>query len=281
MKYVLRLSLPGFCLVCLLVAPSCSILGGPPRQLQVGADETGIGVLLVWDTPTEGTPDEYLVYFRPREDTAYEQIDKTTAINSQHDPQGQTGDYKVEARFGADAYASAKATTIPVHTRTAVLYELNAAGFSGFGWDSAGKGHAYSMLDAANAESVYFYITDFTPSSERIPYAIASPDTAPFDSGGIVPEAGWRRVGFSDSIPHSRENQPLPEPTSVPFNYYNLTQITSTPMLVGVFSPADERYALVRIEKVDPSMGEVSIETWCQPVKRLRLIGHEIDRAGS
>jgi len=274
-KYVLCLVLLGS---CVLLTPSCSILGGPPREVQLGADETGVKVLLVWDTPIEGTPDEYIVYFRPREDTVYLQIEKTTANNSQHDPQGRTGDYRVEARFGPDAYMSAKVTTIPVHTETTAVYELNAAGLSGFGWDSAGRGRAYSMLETANAESVDFYITDFTTASERVPYCIASPDTAPLDPGGIVPEADWRRVGFSDSIPHSRENEPVPEPTSDPYNYYNLTQIPSAPMLVAVFSPTDDQYALVRIEKVDPSMGEVRVETWFQPVKRLRLVDHDIDR---
>lgn len=281
MKYVLWCFLLGLCFVCLIVAPSCSILGGPPRDVQLGADETGIGVLLVWDTPAEGTPDEYLVYFCPRGDTVYGQIDKTTANNSQHDPQGQTGDYRVDARFGLDTYQSAEMTTIPVHTQTTALYERDAVGLFAFGWDSAGKGKAYDMLDTANVDSVDFYITDFSSGSERIPYAIASPDMAPSDSGETVLPAGWRVVGFSDPISHSRENDPLPEPnTPTDTNYFNYTLIDSAPMLVAVHPLVDDQFALVRVEKVDPSMGEVRVETWFQPVKRLRLISHEIDRVG-
>ena len=76
------------------------------------------------------------------------------------------------------------------------------------------------------------------------------------------------------------KNDPLPEPDSVNINYYNYTLIHSTPLLAAVYSPGDEQYALVRVKEVDATIGEVRVETWFQPVKQLRLIGHDIDRAG-
>ncbi len=261
-------------LVLLLPMQSCGVLGGPPQNVQIAADSTGLMVTIAWGTPAEGIPDKYLVHFQAKGDSGYNLIAETTAASIFHNPDGSTGTYKVAAQFGSDVYeADEMPTTMPVYSDTVVLAELDAVGNSGFGWDrTTGYGGASSMLDAGNAAYIDFYISDFMPGSTRQPYAIASPDRGPDDSSGTVPVGDWRVNGFTDSMPTGWSQDTLPGIS--PTRYFDYTEIFNTPMLTGFYSTADERYGLIRVISVNYGVGEVELESWFQLVPRLRLIGH-------
>jgi hypothetical protein len=268
-----------------LVAAGCTPLGGPPLNLTVGAvsDST---VLVTWTSPAEGTADNYLVYFRGVTDTGYTLLADTISTSFEHNPHGATGHYKVAAKFGAATYDAVDtlATTVPVHTDTLAIFELNVdAAKSGYGWDSvSGKGRVLSMAQAVNAPLVDFYCSDLGTGSGHLPWVIISPDQADSkDSGavGIVPGATWRKNGFHNIIGIGFENSPVPGYDSLPPNYFVFTEITQTPTLVPVYTNYDKyedrrHYGLIKIHSVDTLAGRMVVETWYQRVPRLRLIQH-------
>lgn len=262
-------------LVALLVAfvlESCGVLGGPPGNVQVGA-ATDSTVQVVWTAPVEGIPDSYIVLFRQLGDSGFVQIAETTGTSCVHNPLGMTGDYKVAARFGNEIYEAATiATTIPVHCSTRTLAELDAPGNAGYGWSrDNGLGRSYSMRQAGSAQYVDFYVSDFHAGSYTLPYCIASPHMGPSDPSGLVPVAGWRRSGITDSLPRSQA--PLPAIDSA--YYFNYSPIGRTPIRFGVYSVSDEHYAMVQVTRVDAGTGAVDIESWFQLVPGLRLIAHK------
>ncbi len=259
--------------ILLVLVQSCGVLGGAPRDVQVAADTIGTNVMVGWTPPAEGTPDSYLVSFMALQESTYVLIAETTSTSCVHDPQGFTGTYKVVAKFGEDVYEAAdKPTTVPVYTDTVAVAELDASGNSGYGWDrESGAGRTYSMIEAGNAVLADFYITDFTTGSSRLPYAIASPNMGPSDLGGPVPPSeDWRVNGFTD--PLTSENDPLPSQS--PTVYFNWTDITQTPMIVGCHTE-DGHYVMVKIDNVNSGAGEVRLISWFQLVSGLRLIMHE------
>jgi hypothetical protein len=264
----------------IVVMQSCDVLGGPPSNLQVAA-ETDSTVQLAWSAPGEGNPDAYVISFRQLHDSSFTVLGETSGTAYLHKPQGMTGTYKVAARFGTETFdATVMPTTVPVHTDSLLVGELNVDTLSGCGWNkTTGAGAVYSMRLAASATSVDFYITDLLPGHARLPYAVASPDIADtLDEGnsGIVPAGTWRTNGFSDPLPG--EQGPLPAYTATPANYFNYTEIPTPQTLVACYTIGDDegerRYGLIKVLAIDSVAGTVKLETWFQLVPGLRLIKH-------
>ncbi|MEO0068114.1 MAG: fibronectin type III domain-containing protein [candidate division WOR-3 bacterium] len=267
-----------FYLFCLLSAVAgvvlfigCGVIGGPPGNLQVAA-ATDSTVQLVWTTPAAGVPDSFLIYFCPVNESVFTIIGDTSANTFVHNPQGRTGRYLVSAVFAGKEYKSDTVTTIPVHTEAQIISELDGTGNAGYGWDiDSGFARSYSMRDTANAPKVAFYITDFTTGSS-LPYRIASPTMGPSDPSGVVPTGSWRRSGFTD--PLLDENAPLPKIDSTRYFNYSTIPHTSLPAYFGVYTTADDHYALIKVIRVNGANATVEIESWFQVIPGLRLIEH-------
>jgi hypothetical protein len=261
----------GLCLVGLLVLAGCGGSGRAPTNLRLEAD-TDSTVKVIWSVPVDAAPDEYLVYFRAVGETSYSLVAETTANLCVHNPDGATGWYRVEAKYGTETNAaSTSPSTVPIRTDTVTLVELNAAGNSGFGWDPrTGRGRTYSVTDVRNAGSVDFYVTDFKPSSlNQRPYSVASPDMGPSDPGNVVPTDSWRVSAFTESLPD--ENALLPSFSQA--TYFNYTDILNSPCQIGCLT-ADSHYALVKVLSVDVEHRRALLETWYQLVPGLRLTRH-------
>jgi len=229
-------------------------------------------VRLQWAEPADGTPDAYLVYFKPAGETLFGLVAETLALSYEHFPRGAAGDYRLAARFGDVTHeADGEPSTRPVWTDTVAVAELNATGNSGYGWDrSSGRGRTYSMRTRASSAVVDFYITDFKPAVlPMLPYSVASPSMGPADAGAVVSEDTWRSNRFTDPLPG--EQGPLPS-AATPV-YYNYGDISQLPGCIGCFT-ADSHYALVKVVAVDTANQWARLETWFQPVKGLRLISH-------
>ena len=229
-------------------------------------------VLLQWAEPADGTPEAYLIYFKPAGETLFGLVAETLVTSYEHFPLGAAGDYRLSARFGDATYeADGEPSTRPVWTDTVAVAELNATGNSGYGWDrSSGRGRTYSMRQRASRASVDFYITDFKPAAlPMLPYSVASPSMGPADAGAVVPEDTWRSNRFTD--PLAGEQGPLPSVT-IPV-YYNYGDVSQLPGYIACFT-ADSHYALVKVVAVDTANRWARLETWFQPVKGLRLISH-------
>jgi hypothetical protein len=272
----------------ILVLPGCGVLGGPPTGVTLGADSDST-VQVVWNAPAEGNPDNYLLYFRPVNDSSFGFLIETDANSYVHKPApaGMTGVYKVVARFGSDTYeAQTYPTSVPIHTDSVVMPELNAdtatPGLSsGFGWSrDSGTGRTYSMADGASATTVDFYVSDLDTGHGMLPYVIIGPSWADtFDRGaaGVVPTANWRVNGFSEAV--ADEQAPLPAYTSDPrpnyFEYANI-QYSGNPVFIACYTAGEveKHYALIKVRSVDPAAGRAVVETWYQLITGLRLIRH-------
>jgi hypothetical protein len=274
MRKLLSIAAIGVLAVTALVLVQCDQLtGSAPTniKLAMASDTT---VLVSWTAPTDGTPDKYEVDFMQTGTSTWQMVANNvaaTASSYEHAPAGMTGKYKVIALFGSTDYEGLTTpTSEPIHTAALTVAELNASGNSGFGWDrTLGSGSTYSMTNASNAASVDLYISDYTTGYAGTPYSVASPDGAPSDPGGVVPTGSWRINSFSD--PLTSATDPLPVHTSA--SYFNYTDLTSDPTMVACYT-ADGYYALVRLSSFNTGAGTVSVETWFQLVKGLRLIQH-------
>lgn len=265
-------ALLGIMSLALLVLTGCD--GGEqgaPTNFTLTAGTDGITVELSWDAPEEGEPDEYIVYFADAAETTITETSYT------HDPDGETGDYYVAAVWGEEEYDSDILTTTPVHSSDVTIYELEASGNAGYGWDISDDfdGSTYSMAEATNASLVDFYVTNFTDDPAGgpwpTPYNIASPDEAPNDPGGsFVPQASWRQNWFSDPI--TDPQAPLPEYTST--YYFNYTEIDVDPIYIAAYLHDEDYYALVKFTGENATDGSIQVETWIQSVPGLRLIAH-------
>jgi hypothetical protein len=258
--------------LAVVLLQSCGVLGGPPGNVQVGA-ATDSTVIVAWTPPVEGGPDSYLVSFRALGDSNFTRFAETTATTVTHDPQGMTGEYKVAAKFGADAYeATEVATTVPVYCSTKTLAEVDGPGNAGYGWDREdGTCRTYTMRETGSAEYVDFYVTDFHTGSYTTPYCIASPHMGPAEQSGVVPAAAWLRSGITDSLP--RSSAPLPAIDSA--HYFIYSAVSRAPARFGVYTVADEHYAMVQVTRVDAASAVMDVESWFQLVPGLRLIAHE------
>jgi hypothetical protein len=272
--------LTGLAVMTALVAiQGCGVLGGPPTGVAVsaGPGDSDSTVLVSWTTPAEGSPDKYKVFFRPLADTGYTAIGETTATSFAHNPHGVTGEYKVAALFGADAYEGAeKPSTVPAVTGTVALFEINTdSSRCGFGWSrDSGIGKVYSMTDSANCARVDFYVSDLAAGTGR-PLDIVSPNKADtIDSGavGIVPRAAWKTNGFSNPV----SAETVPSYQSPPNATYYIYVQVAQPCLFGVYTAGDtlKHYAFVMVDSVNAAAGKVWLETWYQLVPGLRLIRH-------
>jgi len=253
----------------LLMTRCTSVTGGAPTGV-VLASATDSTVIISWTAPTEGTPDKYYVAFMATGTSSYTNIDTTTATSYTHDPAGQTGTYKVTAVFGSSTYdAATNPSTVPNHTAATTVYELNESGNSGYGWDrTGGGGTTYSMANAANAADVDFYVSDWATTTNGNPYYLVSPDIGPTDPGNAVPAGSWRVNGVSDLVP---EQGPLK--AHVTGNYTSSQELTQYPFICGVWT-ADGYFGLLKVDSYNPGSGTVSVESWFQTVKGLRLVQH-------
>ena len=282
MKRIARILALGTASLALVVLVGCGDeeAGSVPQNFAITADATGLQVVLDWDEPTDGQPDNYIVYFREvgTTDWAVGATLDGDVLTYTHDPMDATGDYYVAADFGGTEYDSDVETTIPVHTPSMMIYELEAAGNSGYGWglSSDFTGTTYSMADDANAALVDFYITNFTNDPVGgpwpVPYSIASPDLAPGDPGGsFVPAASWRQNWFSDPIVDPQAA--LPNYGATTFFHYT-EGIQTDPTFIGVYLGTEGHYGLVRFTGVNAAAGTINVEAWFQTVQGLRLVAH-------
>jgi hypothetical protein len=191
----------------------------------------------------------------------------------EHDPDGETGEYYVTAYSdeGGESGPSEIQSTIPVYTDTLTIYELNASGYSGYGWDLAtGIGHTYSMLQQSSIPVVDFYITDWATGFAGPDYYIASPDMIAQDGGntGTFPSGEWKVNGIL-SISISEANGILP-PSGDYLNYDDLIGNS----YYGVHTNEDF-YGVIHVLGVPNLLdGSVQVETWFQRVPGLRLLKH-------
>ncbi len=256
------------------VFAGCGVIGGPPVNLQIAA-ATDTTVQLVWTTPAQGMPDSFLIYFCSIRDTVFKLIGDTSANTYIHNPHGVTGRYKVVAMFAGKEYPAATIpSTVPVHTESKVLSELDGPGNAGYGWNyDSGFARTYSMRETTSARHVDLYITNFALGTS-LPYRIASPIMAPSDPSGVVPTAGWDTTWFTD--PLEDENAPLPAVTeSTYFNYTTLPD-NRLPAFIGVYLPEgdDFYFALIKVNRVNSTNATVELESWFQLVPGLRLVAH-------
>lgn len=282
MKKIARIIALGTLSLTLVVLVGCGdeTTDGEPQNLVITAGTDGLEVVLTWEEPVDGEPDGYIVYFREVGTTDW--VEGATpagdVLTFTHDPMEATGDYYVAADFGGDEYDSEIETTIPVHTASMVIYELEADGNAGYGWglSSDFTGSTYSMADDANAALVDFYITNFTDDPVGgpwpAPWSIASPDLAPNDPGGsFVPTANWRQNWFSDAIVDPQAALPNYGPTT----FFNYTEgIQTDPTYIGVYLGDEEHYGLVMFSGVNAGAGTINVEAWFQTVQGLRLVAH-------
>jgi len=243
---------------------------GPPLSLQLSA-ATDSTITLSWAAPTQGTPTGYNVYFKDVAGASFALVETVSTTTATHDPHGATGLYTVSAVFGAvEHFCADTLSTVPVYTAQTAVSELNAAGYSGYGWDrSAGTGATYTMTLPASADYVDFYITDFAPIFYGPTYSIASPDMGPSDPGNVVPAGLWRVSAFSNAL--TSETAPLP--TYSTSTYFTYTDLATDPILVGCYT-TDGYYALVELSDYNTGAGTVSTQSWFQRVHGLRLIKH-------
>ncbi|MEO0071953.1 MAG: hypothetical protein ABIK10_00740 [candidate division WOR-3 bacterium] len=259
--------------VALALFTGCEeVTGEEPTNVALEA-ATDTTVKITWTAP-QTAPDKYYIYFKAIDAANYTKIGETTATSYIHDPQGKTGKYYVAAVYGSNEYNSSVVSTEPVTSSIYTVWELNAAGNSGYGWDrTTGAGSTYSMTNAANAPNVDFYITNFATGWTTTPYSIASPDQGPNDPGGVVPSGQWKVNGISNPI--TDPQAPLPRYIQGT-TYFNYTELTSYPAYVAIRmnSGSDVYYALVKIDGLNTTNGTVNVESWFQKVKGLRLIQH-------
>ena len=282
MKKLIRQLGIGLVTLTLVALVGCGdeAVGSAPQNFTLTASNDGLSVILSWEEPTDGQPDNYIVYFMQVNTTDWVIVATLdgNVVSYTDDPAGHTGDYYIAADFEGDEYDSPRLTTIPVHTPTMTIYELEAAGNSGYGWglSSDFTGTTYSMADGANAALVDFYITNFIDDPMGgpwpAPWSIASPDLAPNDpGGGFVPAANWRQNWFSDPIVDPQAALPNYGQTT----YFNYTEgIETDPTYIGVYLGTEEHYGLVEFSGVNPTAGTINVEAWFQTVQGLRLIEH-------
>jgi len=278
MKRIYTLALSAIIAAALLPMTGCEEgQTGAPENFVIAASTDGAKVVLTWEAPTAGEPDEYIVYFDEGGTGTFtaETTLAATELTFTHDPAGKTGKYKVAAALGGDEFDSGILTTIPVNTAATAVSELEAAGNAGYGWDrTTFAGSTYSMTQAANASKVDFYISNWIDDPVGgpwpTPYRIESPDEGPNDPGGVVPTGSWLQNRYTNALTDPQAILPVFSTTT----YFNFTEITTDPTYVGAYTKADGYFALVKLSGPNATNGTIQVETWFQKVKGLRLIAH-------
>ncbi len=247
----------------------------PPTNLRILADNSGKMVVLIWEASLTENIDGYRIYFKPI-GGQFEQIATLdpsvtqTAIN----PLGETGYYHVTAFRGEiESEPTEDVSTIPIHTSSMTIYELDSGGNSGCGWNrETGEGMTYAMNVSANARYVDFYMTNFATGYSALPYYLSSPDISQFSRDSIViPNAPWKVNGIL-SISSELADSLLPAPG----NYYAYVELLGDSYYA--VHAEDNYYGVIHtINPPNISDGTQSIETWFQLIRGLRLVKHSPD----
>jgi hypothetical protein len=159
------------------------------------------------------------------------------------------------------------------------LFEINAdSSRCAFGWTrDSGIGRVFAMTESANCAYVDFYVSDLVAGVGG-PLDIVSPNKADtIDSGavGIVPAADWHVSGFSNPV--SDPQAPVPKFDSVgPINYFIYSQVTGQPCYIAYAAAGkqEKHYALIQVDSMDATSGQVWLKSWYQLVPGLRLMRH-------
>lgn len=244
------------------------IPGGPASNLSLRA-ETDTTVRLTWSPPVEGRPNLYRVMFRSVGDTWARALE-TGDTTCEHNPSGKTGEYRVLAMFGAKFFEGPDTlSTIPVHSGTTTVGELSGPDLPGCGWpmpDWLAK--AYEMGDTTWVDSVEFYVTDFKPGSEGPTYYLASPDLAPADTGGTVPQGRWHSTRLAVL---ADEQGPVP---AVGDSAWRGTVPVAAAPVVAACHTEHGYFAVVKVTQLRISNKDLRLQAWVQPVQGLRLLRH-------
>jgi hypothetical protein len=254
---------------------ACPSYLGP--VLDAATDST---VILAWAPPEAEEPgfgcgrqrvraDSYSVWFMECDMTFYQLLGSTDSTEWVHDPAGKTGTYKVTAWFGDTSYAyDMTPSTVPLSTPVAVVAELNAPGYAGYGWDRTdGQGETCSMRDAASSVRADFYLSDFAAGFQGPAYFLASPHLGPGDPGEGVPAATWRVARFAAA----RADGSAPSPILEPQVWSDRLALDELPALVCCHAE-DDYFAQVKVLDLNRAEGTTRLESWFQPVKGLRLL---------
>uniref|UniRef100_A0A7C4GDI9 PKD domain-containing protein n=1 Tax=candidate division WOR-3 bacterium TaxID=2052148 RepID=A0A7C4GDI9_UNCW3 len=240
----------------------------PPTELRL-SQSSGVYVRLRWNPGRNSDSTRYFVWFRSLDSNRFAVVDSVAALSCVHDPIGATGEYTVSARMGGrEAFAAETLSTVPVCTDTVVVFELNAGGPAGYGWDSMTRqGRVLSMTDTALAGMVAWYLTDLTSGHNGPVYYLASPHIGPGDPGGRVPPANWPRSGLVRVWGSSQD--PLPEYDTL--LYQNTVPVGLSGSDIAVYVSTGH-YALMRVFEPDANQGTCPVVSWFQPVRGLRLM---------
>jgi hypothetical protein len=279
MKQLYRILSLGALSLALVILVGCEgeDVGGAPQNFTLTASSDGLEVILDWEEPADGQPDNYIVYFEEVGTTDW-LIGATLdgdVLTYTHDPMEMTGRYYVAADFGGTEYESDVETTIPVNTSIMTLGELNAVDYAGYGWDITTDfmGTTYSMVESASIPLVDFYLSNWDPGIGTTPYGIWAPDQAVSDPGNLggVPTGAWRTTAVGADL-ISDPQAALPEHTQL--NYAQYVDMDQFPAYVAIYT-VDGYYALLHVpSQPNISEGTVNIESWFQTVEGLRLIAH-------
>ncbi|MBN2465336.1 hypothetical protein JXD38_06905 [candidate division WOR-3 bacterium] len=275
-------------LVVLICTAGCGRLdeGAPTEVVLTAASDTTVRVS--WVAPGGHLPDSYVVAFMEIGSAVW--LDVASAADSveqtDHNPLGRTGRYRVTAVYGGRSYPAAQApTSTPVHTIAMAVGELNNAVYSGYGWDrDSGVGSLSTMEYASNAARVDFYVTDWTAGFSGPDYYVASPDWGPCEpGGGLVPTGSWR-PNWLTSVSGSELSLP-PFDSTVYASSFKLAEDSTLVAVVGTdtvifadttdtFATVRRHYAIAKFGRPDTIAGTVQVETWFQRISDLRLIQH-------
>ncbi|MEO0010349.1 MAG: fibronectin type III domain-containing protein [candidate division WOR-3 bacterium] len=252
-----------------LIVTAVAIPGGPPTGFRIEA-ETDTTVRLSWEPPMEGQPNFYRLYFKELGGTGFSVVAETTGLSVEHNPHGLTGTYKIAAVFGGTIYEdSITLSTVPIQTGNLDVNELSTNNACGCGWDrQTGLAYAYLMNDTVYCRYVDWYLTDFVSGSGGPVYYAASPDTAVFDSGGMVPAGAWRTTPL---VRLSDEQGPVPPAGDSA--YKKAVTLTAAGVSFGLCT-ADGYYCVVKVTQLRISQGDIRARLWFQPVRGLRLVRH-------
>lgn len=253
-----------------LLVTVVAIPGGPPTGFGIAA-ASDTTVRLSWNPPLEGEPNRYRLSFKEIGGSGFAVVSETLALAVEHDPRGLTGTYKVAAIFGATVYEeSLQLSTVPVRTGSVTIGELSGPDAPGCGWSRLlGTAGSFRMNDTAYADSVDCYCTDFKAGSAGPVYHLASPDTAPLDTGGTVPPGRWRATALCRL---ADEQGPVPPAGDTAFRKA-VALGTTVPVSVGLLT-ADGCYGVVKVTQIRIANEDIRAQTWFQMVRGLRLVRH-------
>ncbi|MBD3286698.1 hypothetical protein GF338_10220 [candidate division WOR-3 bacterium] len=154
----------------------------------------GGGLHVTWSAPSEGTPDEYIVYV---DGTA--QVAVTTTEDYVYTP---CAEIEVAAVYGTEEEMSSSVDIGAVSTSSIDLWsvdDISPNHPSGFGFASGGSAGTYAVSSEANWPEIDYYIASgpaIASPSDHLPTPLndeenaVSMETGTFDDLGIVAETG-------------------------------------------------------------------------------------------